>query len=101
MILMSPGEPTYMIQNTMTQGQVLTKSTGYQNQKLDELLRRAFAEDDQAKLKPIYVEMQQLLAQDVPAVLLGFVHASNLWRKRVKNFKPSQGLTISVRNVQI
>ena len=100
MIVMSPGEPTYLIQNTMTQGQVLTKSTGYQNPKLDELLRRAFAEDDQARLKPIYAEMQKLLAEDVPVVLLGFVHASNLWRQNVRNFKPSQGLTISVRDVR-
>lgn len=101
MIFMSPGEPTYLIQLNMTQGQVLSKSTGYQNSKLDDLLRRAFAEDDQAKLKPIYVEMQQLLAADVPAVLLGFVHASNLWREKVKNFKPSQSLTMFVRDVQI
>ena len=101
MIVMSPGEPTYLIQTTMTQGQVLTKSTGYQNPKLDDLLRRVFAEDDEAKLKPIYVEMQQLLAADVPSILLGFVHASNLWRQNVKNFKPSMGLTMGVRDVQV
>ncbi len=99
-IVMSPGEPTYLIQVTMTAGQVLTKATGYQNPKLDDLLRRAFAEDDQARLKPIYGEMQQLLAADLPVVLLGFVHASNLWRQNVRNFRPSQGLTMSVRDVQ-
>lgn len=101
MVIMSPGEPTYAIQNTMTAGQVLTKSTGYTHPKLDDLLQRAFSEDDQAKLKPIYVEMQQLLAADMPLVVLGFVHASNLWRQNVRNFKPSSGLTMSVRDVQI
>ena len=100
MILMSPGEPSYLIQVTMTQGQVLTKSTGYQNPKLDDLLRRAFAEEEQDKLKPIYAEMQQLLAAELPVVLLGFVHAANLWRQNVRNFKPSLGLTMSVRDVQ-
>ncbi len=101
MVVMSPGEPTYLLQNTMTAGQVMTKSTGYQNPKLDELLRRVFAEDDEAKLKPMYVEIQQLLAQDLPSAWLGFVHASNLWRQNVKNFKPSAGLTMSVRDVQV
>ena len=32
---------------------------------------------------------------------IGYFAAANLWRDRVKNFKPSRGLTINVHDVSV
>jgi ABC-type transport system substrate-binding protein len=66
---------------------------------MGELLAASFAEEDRAKLKPIYAEMQQTVAADSPCTWIGFFDSANLWRDRVQDFKVSQGLTIDVRNV--
>ncbi len=98
---MSPGEPTYMVTVSCTPGQFLSKSVNFENPKVTELLNKAFAEEDQAKLKPVYAEMLNVLADNSPVTWIGFFDAANLWRDRVKNFKVSQGLTIDVRNVSL
>ncbi len=100
-VYMSPGEPTYTIANTVMPGQFLSKSTGYDNAELNALMSAAFAESDQAKLKDIYGKMQMILARDAPIGVLGFVHASNLWRQGVQNFKVNQALTMSVGEVKL
>ena len=96
---MSPGEPTYMINVSCTPNQFLSKATNYVDPKVQELLRVAFREDDQEKLKPVYAEMMRQLAAQSPLTWIGFFDAANVWRDRVKNFKVSQGLTIAVRDV--
>ncbi|MBW6399256.1 ABC transporter substrate-binding protein [Roseomonas sp. HJA6] len=96
---MSPGEPTYLLQNVLTPGQIVAKSTNYDSPAFRALLARAFAETDEAKLKPLYAEIQTLLAEDSPMVWIGFAHAANVWRSRVKDFTPNQGLTIDPRPV--
>lgn len=98
---MSPGEPTYLLQNVLTPGQIVSKSTNYNSPAFQALMARAFAETDQAKLKPIYAEMQMLLAEDAPMAWIGFAHAANVWRSRVKEFAPNQGLTIDPRPVKL
>jgi ABC-type transport system substrate-binding protein len=98
---MSPGEPTYLLQNVLTAGQIMSKSTNYGNEAMLGLLRRVFAETDQARQKPILAEIQALLAQDVPIAFLGFAHAANVWRDRVKGFTPNQGLTLDPRAVTL
>ena len=100
-MFMSPGEASYLIQNCLTPGRVLSKSSNYNNPELNGLLQQAFAETEQAKLKEIYGKIQMIIARDAPSLYIGFVQASNLWRERVKNFKVNQGLTIRVRDVAV
>lgn len=100
-VFMSPGEASYLIQNTLTPGQFLSKSTGYDNPELNALMVAAFAETEQAKAKEIYGKIQAIIARDAPLGVLGYVHASNLWRDSVKDFKVNQALTISVGEVKV
>lgn len=100
-MFMSPGEPTYIIQSTLTPGQSLSKSSNYTSPELEGLMREAYAETDEAKLKGIYGRIQQLIARDAPSVYVGFVHASNLWRQTVKDFRVSPGLTMNVAAVKV
>lgn len=100
-VFMSPGEPSYILQVCLTPDQVLSKSTGYNNPELNGLLAKAFAETDQDKLKDIYGAIQTIVARDAPIGVLGYVHAANLWRPTVENFKVNQGLTISVGEVKV
>ena len=99
---MSPGEPTYHLQNSLTPGQILTKSVNYDGPEMLALLKKGFAESDQEKAKVIYSELQAVLARDMPMIWIGFVHAANLWRKQtVKEFTVNQGVTFSSRDVKI
>lgn len=100
-VFMSPGEPSYIMQVCLTPDQVLSKSTGYNNPEFNALLAAAFAETDEAKQKEIYGKMQALAARDAPLGVLGYVHASNLWRQNVQNFKVNQGLTMAVGDVRL
>lgn len=100
-VFMQPGEPTYLIMATYTEGQVLTKSSNYTHPEVDGSLKEAFAETDQAKLKPIYAKLLRRLAEDSPHIWFGFVHTANLWRSNVQNFKPSVGLTMNVHDVKV
>ncbi|MBS7705626.1 ABC transporter substrate-binding protein [Chelatococcus asaccharovorans] len=100
-VFMSPGEPSYIIQVCLTPDQVLSKSTGYNNPEMNALLAAAFAETEQEKLKDIYGKIQTLAARDAPLGVLGYVHASNLWRDTVKDFKVNQGLTMFVGETKV
>jgi len=100
-VFMSPGEASYIIQVCLTPDQVLSKSTGYNNPELNTLLAKAFAETEQAKQKEVYGQIQTLIARDAPLGVLGYVHASNLWRDRVKGFKVNQGLTMYVGETSV
>jgi len=99
--LMSPGEATYMITVNFTADQFMTKVGGFTHPRIDQLLRIVFAESDPEKLKPVYAELLQLLADQSPYVWIGFFNATNLWRDRVTNFKPSRGLTVNVHDVAL
>ena len=87
--IMSPGEPTYFITQAFTPDQYMSKVSGYTNPKIDELLKIVFA------------EILRLLADQSPFIWIGYFNATNLWRDRVKNFKPSRGLTINVNDVSL
>lgn len=100
-VQMSPGEPTYLVQNCLTPGQAIYNSTKFPNPKVGEILNRAFAETDKAKLKPIYAELARFLADQSPIAWIGFVHAANVWRDRVHDFTVNQGLTINPRPVSL
>lgn len=98
---MSPGEPSYLMQTVLTPNTWMTKSTNYQNTAIVGLLAKVYRETDQAKLKPIFAEILKLLANDSPTIWIGFAHAANVWRDRVKNFVPNQGLTLDLREVKL
>jgi ABC-type transport system substrate-binding protein len=79
----------------------MSKVSSYTNPKIDEMLKVVFAENDLRKVKPVFTEMMRLLADESPFVWIGYFNATNLWRDRVKNFKPSRGLTINVNDVAL
>jgi peptide/nickel transport system substrate-binding protein len=99
--LMSPGEATYMIMANFTANSFSSKASGFTHPTVDRLLRVAFSETDQEKLKPVYAELLRFLADQSPYTWLGFFNATNLWRDRVKNFRPSRGFTINVHDVTL
>jgi peptide/nickel transport system substrate-binding protein len=99
--LMSPGEATYFLSQNFLPNQFMSDVGGDQSPKIAELLKVIFAENDEKKLKPVYDEIMQLLADESPFVWVGYFNATNLWRKRVGGFKPSRGLTINVRDVTL
>jgi peptide/nickel transport system substrate-binding protein len=99
--IMSPGEPTYFLTQAFTPNQYMSKVSNYTNPKIDKLLKIVFSESDQAKLKPVYADILRLLADESPFVWIGYFNATNLWRDRVANFKPSRGLTINVNDVSV
>ena len=96
--LISPGEPTYMIGQNFVAGQAYSKVSGYADPTIETLLKRAYAENDEAALKPIYAELMAKLAEDCPYVWLGFLNAANLWRSSITDFKVNQGITMDVRS---
>jgi peptide/nickel transport system substrate-binding protein len=100
-IQMSPGEPTYHVQNCLVPGQALHGTTKFQNPEIGKFLKQAFAETDQAKLKPIYDKMALFLAEESPIVWIGFVHAANVWRQRVHDFSVNQGVTLNPKTVKL
>lgn len=100
MNLISPGEPTYMIGQNFVADQSYSKVSGYADPAIETLLKRAYAENDEAVLKPIYAELMAKLAEDCPYAWLGFLNAANLWRSSVTDFKVNQGITMDVRSTR-
>jgi len=101
--IMSPGEATYFITSSFTPDQYMSKVSGYTNPKIAEWLKIVFAEDEsnQEKLKPVFADILRLLADESPFAWVGYFNATNLWRDRVQNFKPSRGLTINIHDVTL
>ncbi len=99
---MSPGEPTYFLMASFTANSFMSKVFGNQTDPVvAEGLKVAFSTDDRAVLKPMYAKMMQHLADEAYFTWIGYFAAANLWRDRVKNFKPSRGLTINVHEVTL
>ena len=96
--IMSPGEPTYLIMVNFTASQVMTKTSNYTNPRIDELLKIAFSETDEAKLKPVYAQLMTLFAEETPYIWFGFFDVADVWRDTVKDFKVNKGLSILVRD---
>jgi peptide/nickel transport system substrate-binding protein len=99
---MSPGEPTYFIANNFISGGFMSRTSGdIDDPMVRQLMARAFAETDQEKLKPIYAELLRHLADQAYYLWLGYFSAANLWRDRVKNFRPSLGVAVNVHDVSV
>jgi peptide/nickel transport system substrate-binding protein len=99
---MSPGEPTYFLMTNFTTNSFMSKVSGHTvDPDVVAALKIAFAETDEAKLKPVYADLMRSMADSSSYTWIGYFAAANLWRDRVKNFKPSRGLTINVHDVAI
>ncbi len=100
--IMSAGEPTYFIANNFMANSFMSKASGgVDDPVVHQLMAQVFAESEREKLKPIYAELLRHLADQAYYCWLGYFAAANLWRDKVKNFKPSLGVTINVHDAQI
>jgi peptide/nickel transport system substrate-binding protein len=99
--VMSPGEPTYFLMANFTANSFMSKTSGIVDPDVVAALKIIFAETDQAKLKPIYADLMRHMAETSYYTWIGYFAAANLWRDRVKNFRPSPGLTINVHDVAV
>ena len=61
----------------------------YCNNRVDELLARGLSELDQAKRKQIYIDFQQIVADEVPVAILDFPQSAIAVNKRIKNLFPN------------
>ena len=98
---MAPVDPTYLINNTLTPGSVVGKTSGYDNPALKAALDDSYRFIDKAELKKVMDRINMILAEDCPLVWLGSVDVTNLWRDEVKGFKVNSGLTMRVRDVTL
>lgn len=97
---MSPGEATYFLMATFTGPSFMSKVSGNTvDPEVVAALKVAFAENDHEKLKPVYAKLMKHMADMAYFTWIGYFAAANLWRDRIKNFKPSRGLTINVHDV--
>lgn len=99
--LMAPQDPTFVIQITYTPDQLMTKSSGYNNPELNAAMAESYKHLDPQTLDPILKKIQAILVEDSPNIWLGFVVVANAWRDEVKNFKPSTGLSMALRDVSL
>jgi peptide/nickel transport system substrate-binding protein len=58
----------------------------YSNEALDEILDAALQTVDQEERKEYYYEMQQILAEEVPAPILWFRRGTKCWNQRLHEF---------------
>ncbi|MEA2738745.1 MAG: peptide/nickel transport system substrate-binding protein [Acetobacteraceae bacterium] len=99
---MSPGEATYFLMASFTAGSFMSKVSGNTvDPEVVAALKIAFAENDREKLKPVYANLMKHMAETSYFTWIGYFAAANLWRDRVKNFKPSRGLTINVHDASL
>lgn len=61
----------------------------YSNKRVDELCDQGLAELDTEKRKAIYLEMQNIIADEVPNVILDFPQATAITSKRAHNIYPN------------
>lgn len=61
----------------------------YSNPQVDDILAKALVELDQEKRKQLYIQMQNILADEVPSVILYFSQRLDGINKRLHNFFPN------------
>ena len=99
---MSVGEATYFLLANFTPGSFMAKVSGNTvDPEVEAALKIVFAETDPEKQKPVYAKLMKHMAETSYYTWIGYFAAANLWRDRVKNFKPSRGLTINVHDAAI
>jgi peptide/nickel transport system substrate-binding protein len=99
---MSAGEPTYFIANNFIAGGFMSKTSGGVDDPIvRQLMARIHLGGEQEELKPVYAELLRHLADQAYYCWFGFFAAANLWRDRVKDFRPSLGIAINVHDVSL
>jgi peptide/nickel transport system substrate-binding protein len=63
----------------------------YTNQRVDELLTQASAEPDQDKRRTLYIEIQQILAEDLPSIPLWYPDNVVVHSPRLSGVTPNAG----------
>ena len=99
--VIGPSDPTFVMQGIYTPNQIMTRGSGYNNDRLNTLLTESFAVDDEPSLGPILAEMQAILAADSPSTWIGTVHSFNLWRANIRGFEPNTGITLRLADVSL
>jgi peptide/nickel transport system substrate-binding protein len=99
-VWISPGEPSFMLDNAFNPRAFMSKASGYTSAELHALILKSFEAGDRTALKAVLSQIYHILASECPMLWLGYVHVTNLWRDSVKNFRVNQGLTMRVREVE-
>jgi peptide/nickel transport system substrate-binding protein len=99
--VVGPLDPTFIMQSCYTPDQTLAKGTGYNNEKLTQLIKDSHAALTDDELKPIMAATQTILAEDAPSTWIGTAHAFNLWNKKVSGFEVNSGITLNLRDVKL
>jgi len=73
------------ISSNIRRGASFTNSMGYVNPRVDELFEQASTEIDEAKRKELFVEIQQILRDELPVIFLIEIAYSHLYNSRVHN----------------
>ena len=61
----------------------------YSNPQVDTILKQALSELDQEKRKQLYIQMQNIVVDDAPSIILYFTQTPAAVNKRVHNLKPN------------
>lgn len=61
----------------------------YSNARVDDLLKQGLAEPDPDRRKALYLELQNLILDDAPAIILDFPHTTTIASKRIHNLTPN------------
>jgi peptide/nickel transport system substrate-binding protein len=73
-------------------------ATGYANPRVDELINLAVAEQDEAKRKQLYDELQKVVVADLPYYYMVSVMETTAFDKKVGGVKPLKGGNILRQN---
>jgi peptide/nickel transport system substrate-binding protein len=99
---MSAGEPTYFIANNFIAGGFMSRTSGgVDDPVVRQLMARIHLGGEREELKPVYAELLRHVADQAYYCWFGFFAAANLWRDRVKDFRPSLGIAINVHDVSL
>jgi peptide/nickel transport system substrate-binding protein len=74
--------------------------TGYQSPRMDELLDAIEVELDRDRRKSLWVELQRLYAEDLPALPLFFRANAHIWPKWLQSVTPTGHMTPTTITVE-
>jgi len=97
-----PAPGLKFIANNFIAGGFMSKTSGgVDDPVVRQLPARIPLGHEQEKLKPVYAELLRHVADQAYYCWFGFFAASNPWRDRVKDFRPSLGVAINVHDVSV
>ncbi len=81
-----PDQSSFWTTDAITNG---FNRASYSNPQVDQLFAQALSELDREKRKQLYVEVQNILMDDLPSMMVDFPQALAAVNKRVHNLKPN------------